>query len=73
MSVLRERRKQRRLTLKAVADAVGTDPGNLSRIERGTQFPGRELARDLATFFDLPVERVLYPDQAAQASTTSAA
>lgn len=48
---LREARKARRETLAAVAEAVETDVGNLSRIERGEQMPQRELARRLFDHF----------------------
>jgi transcriptional regulator with XRE-family HTH domain len=48
---LREVRLAREETLVAVADAVGTDVGNLSRIERGEQVPQRELARKLFDHF----------------------
>lgn len=51
MSALRTARKARKLTLAKVAQAVGTDPGNLSRIERGEQAPSRELARQLFSYF----------------------
>lgn len=52
MSKLRTARTAKNLTLAAVANAVGTDPGNLSRIERGEQAPSRELARLLYDYFD---------------------
>lgn len=52
MSELRAARKARKLTLKTVAKAVGTDPGNLSRVERGEQAPNRELARKLHSYYD---------------------
>lgn len=61
MGILRERRTTRGLTLQQVADHVGTDVGNLSRIERGRQFPGRELAKTIADYYGIPVEQVLYP------------
>lgn len=63
MGPIRQARIDRGLTLKQVADVVGTDPGNLSRIERGEQFPGRDLARALADHLGLTVEQVLYPDR----------
>ena len=62
MTVLRKCRKDRGLTLEIVATEIGTDAGNLSRIERGRQFPGRELARELASYYGLSIEQVLYPE-----------
>ena len=64
MNPIRQARADRGLTLRNVADVVGTDPGNLSRIERGEQSPSLELARDLADFYGLPVEQILYPVEA---------
>lgn len=49
-------RKSRGLTLEQVADKVGTDPTNLSRVEKGHQVPKRELARALFEFFGGAVE-----------------
>jgi transcriptional regulator with XRE-family HTH domain len=40
-------RKSRGLSLKKVAATVGTNDGNLSRIERGLQTPKQEVARKL--------------------------
>ncbi len=64
MNPIRQARADRGLTLRDVADVVGTDPGNLSRIERGEQSPGLELARSLSEFYELPVEQILYPVEA---------
>lgn len=51
MSLLQQTRKSRGLSLDAVAHEVGTDPTNLSRVEKGTQIPKRELARALFSFY----------------------
>lgn len=51
-TLLREARMRRQLTLHEVADAVGIDTGNLSRIERGQQVPSQSLAERLAKFFN---------------------
>lgn len=48
-------RKSRGLSLDVVADAVGTDPTNLSRVEKGQQMPKRDLARALYNFYDAVV------------------
>jgi len=44
-------RKSRGLSLEAVAAVVGTDQGNLSRVEKGMQIPKRELARSLYEYY----------------------
>jgi transcriptional regulator with XRE-family HTH domain len=53
---LREARLARGETLVIVAEAVGTDVSNLSRIERGAQMPSRELARKLFNHFEGSVD-----------------
>ena len=53
---IREAREARGETLANVAAACGTDPGNLSRIERGEQIPAKELARRLYEHFAESVE-----------------
>jgi len=51
IKTLREARIAKNETLAEVAEAVDTDVGNLSRIERGEQVPQRELARRLFSHF----------------------
>jgi transcriptional regulator with XRE-family HTH domain len=51
-SAMTAARNKRGLSLVAVAAAVGTTDGNLSRIERGIQTPMRAQARALYRFFD---------------------
>lgn len=46
--VIRALRQKRGETLEQVALGVGTDPSNLSRIERGVQQPSAELLRAIA-------------------------
>jgi transcriptional regulator with XRE-family HTH domain len=48
---LRAERKRRKLTVREVAEAVGTDSSNMSRLERGVQRPTQEVARALFKFF----------------------
>lgn len=55
-SQLTQIRKSRGLTLEKVASQVGTDPTNLSRVEKGEQVPKRELARALFDFYDGRIE-----------------
>lgn len=56
---------KRQLTLQQVANAVGIDTGNLSRIERGHQVPSKELAEKLVKFFDNDVTetQIIYPER----------
>lgn len=51
VSLLRLERKRRGLSVRAVADAVGYAPSNLSRLELGQQTPPRPVARALHGFF----------------------
>jgi transcriptional regulator with XRE-family HTH domain len=50
-SLMTQIRKSRGLSLAAVAEKVGTDAGNLSRVEKGEQVPKRDLARALHKFY----------------------
>lgn len=58
-------RIQRGLTLQAVAHAVGTDAGNLSRIENGKQRASAEMAEKLAKHFGYAITeiQILYPER----------
>ncbi|MDP2226217.1 MAG: helix-turn-helix transcriptional regulator [Moraxellaceae bacterium] len=47
-ALLKKHRLARGLTLEAVALEAGTDPGNLSRIERDAQEPSAALLRQIA-------------------------
>lgn len=75
---LQRARHARKLSLEQVADAVGTDTGNLSRIERGQQVPSKVMAEKLAQYFGNQVtetqiiypERFMVPDEAEPAPET---
>lgn len=64
-SPLRSAREKRELTIQDVAQAVGIDAGNLSRIERGVQTPSKELAEKLSKYFDGEVTeiQIFYPER----------
>lgn len=64
-SPLKQARLKREQTLQYVADAVGIDTGNLSRIERGIQVPSKELTEKLARHFDNEVTetQIIYPER----------
>jgi transcriptional regulator with XRE-family HTH domain len=55
-------------TLQEVANAVGIDTGNLSRIERGLQVPSKDLTEKLAKYFDNKVTEteIIYPERFSQ-------
>ena len=48
---MRKARKARGLSVRQVAEAVDTDPSNLSRIETGHHAPPPELAREIYRFY----------------------
>ena len=62
---LKAMRKARNQTLEAVAAAVGTDAGNLSRIENSKQKASPELAEKLAKHFGYAITeiQILYPER----------
>jgi transcriptional regulator with XRE-family HTH domain len=64
-SPLKKARLKRELTLQKVSNDVGTDTGNLSRIERGIQVPSKELAEALVKYFDNEVTetQIIYPER----------
>ena len=61
-------REKRNLTLGALAALVGSDVGNLSRIERGTQIPNRVLAEKICSLFDNEISEIqlIYPERIMQ-------
>ena len=59
MKSLRELRADAGLLLKDAAAQLDTDPGNLSRIERGTQTPSVELAWRMAELYAVPLDHIL--------------
>lgn len=66
-SPLKQARLKKEQTLQFVANAVGIDTGNLSRIERGLQVPSKELAEKLVNHFDNEVTelQIIYPERTA--------
>jgi transcriptional regulator with XRE-family HTH domain len=62
-SPLRQAREKRGMTLGALALKVGSDVGNLSRIERGVQIPNAQLAERICAEFDGEVSelQLIYP------------
>ena len=64
-TLLRQLRKQRGLTLEQVSIAIGSDTGNLSRVELGKQIPSRNIAAKLAKYFHNEINemQILYPER----------
>ena len=65
-SPLKLARLGRKLTLEQVAELVGSDSGNISRIERAKQIPNRDLAAKLVYLFreDVLTEvHLFYPER----------
>lgn len=58
------------MTLQALAELVGSDVGNLSRIERGAQIPSAELAERICKQFDGEVNelQLIYPERFSEKS-----
>jgi transcriptional regulator with XRE-family HTH domain len=72
-SPLKKARRKEGKTLQSVAQAVGIDTGNLSRIERGKQVPSKELAERLSRHFggDVTETEIIWPERfAASVETT---
>jgi DNA-binding XRE family transcriptional regulator len=64
-SPLRVAREKREMTLGMLAVLVGSDVGNLSRIERGVQTPSPDLAEKICKQFDGEVNelQLIYPQR----------
>ena len=62
-TLLRTIRRRRGLSVRAVAQAVGYDPSNLSRLELGQQTPPRTVARALHRYYggEVPLADVYDP------------
>ena len=65
MSPLKTLREKRGESLHAVASAVGTDAGNLSRIDNGKQHASLALAEKLVKHFGYAINeiQILYPER----------
>lgn len=66
-AVIREIRQAKGLTLEEVADAAGTDGGNLSRIERGLQRCVHEILEGIASGLGMSVAELYLEAEAIQA------
>ena len=57
---VRRRREQQNLSLRDVADLTGVSASTLSRIENGTGKPDADNIARLASWLDMPIERVMH-------------
>ncbi|HVS20479.1 MAG TPA: helix-turn-helix transcriptional regulator [Pyrinomonadaceae bacterium] len=57
---VRRRREQHGLSLRDVAEETGVSASTLSRIENGTGKPDADNIARLATWLDMPIERVMH-------------
>lgn len=62
-SAVRRRREQQNLSLRDVADLTGVSASTLSRIENGTGKPDADNIARLASWLDMPIERVMHHGQ----------
>lgn len=62
---LRAARLRRQETLIQVGKACLIDPGNLSRIERGEQLPGKDVVARLVDYFggEISEVQIIYPER----------
>ena len=59
-NAVRRRREERGLSLRDVADKTGVSASTLSRIENGTGKPDADNIARLASWLDMPIERVMH-------------
>lgn len=58
MNIIKQARTTRGLTLRDAADLLGTDAGNLCRIEQGQQEPSIKLARRIGQVYGLSMDQI---------------
>ena len=59
-NAVRRRREELGLSLRDVADKTGVSASTLSRIENGTGKPDADNIARLASWLDMPIERVMH-------------
>jgi DNA-binding XRE family transcriptional regulator len=59
---IREYRQHLGMSLQEAAGQLGTNPGNLSRIERGIQLPSIGLARRISAMFGMTLDEIYIQD-----------
>jgi putative transcriptional regulator len=74
LTPLRKLRRSLGLSLETVAQGVGSDTGNLSRIETGEQVAGHVLAERLCKFYGTGITElhIIYPERYVDYMTTCA-
>ncbi|MCW5597678.1 MAG: helix-turn-helix transcriptional regulator [Chitinophagaceae bacterium] len=65
MCPLKKVRLKNKVTLERLAEAVDSDVGNLSRIERGIQTPNKALAERIVKYFngEINVFQITWPEK----------
>ena len=58
MNQIREHRIASGLTLSEAAKKLATDAGNLSRVERGSQWPSVELAKRMSSLYGMSLDEI---------------
>lgn len=73
-SPLRQARERHGITLQHLATLVGSDVGNLSRIERGAQTPSKALAERICSVFTGEINELhlIYPSRFADGNLSGA-
>src|SRR5215468_4457210 len=59
-NAVRRRREQQNLSLRDLAEETGVSASTLSRIENGTGKPDADNIARLASWLDMPIERVMH-------------
>ena len=62
MNIIKQARTKRGLILRDAAELLGTDAGNLCRIEQGQQEPSIKLARRISHFYGLSMDEIYQSD-----------
>lgn len=56
---LKEKRKEKALTLSEVATMLNLTPGYISRIERGTSKPSKSVLHKICNIYQVPISKIL--------------
>lgn len=63
--VLYDARKKMGKTHRQIAEEVGLDRSSYTHIERGTRSPSLDVAARIASVFNMSIEEIFFPKQAA--------
>lgn len=59
---LKEKRKEKALTLSEVATMLNLSSGYISRIERGTSNPSKDVLHKICNIYEIPISEILNDD-----------